>query len=45
MLHANAGAHLRSEISLLPPSHLDSTSFGGRTVDTDQLPKSTDTFV
>jgi hypothetical protein len=45
MLHANVGAHLRSEISLLPPSHLDSTSFGGRTVDTDQLPKSTDTFV
>jgi hypothetical protein len=44
-LHVNAGARLHSEISLLPPSLLDSTSFGGRTVDTNHLPKSTDTFV
>jgi hypothetical protein len=44
-LHANAGARLRSEISLLPTALLDSTSFGGRYVDTDLLPKSTNAFV
>jgi hypothetical protein len=44
-LPVNVGARIRPEISLLPPSLLDSTSFGGRTVDTDHLPKSTDTFV
>jgi hypothetical protein len=44
-LHANAGARLRSEISLLPAALLDSTSFGGRYVDTELLPKSTNAFV
>jgi hypothetical protein len=41
MLHSNAGARLRSEIALLPPTLLDSHSVGGSTVDLALLPKST----
>jgi hypothetical protein len=44
-LHANVGARLRSEISLLPAVLLDSTSFGGSSVDIGLLPKSTDAFM
>jgi hypothetical protein len=41
-LHSNAGARLRAEISLLSPSLLESTSYGGRFVESDHMPKSTD---
>jgi hypothetical protein len=40
-LHSNPGAQLRLEISLLPSSLLDHTSFGGIIVDPDHVPKST----
>jgi hypothetical protein len=39
-LHPNAGAHLRSKISLLPSLLFDCPSFGGITVDTNHVPKS-----
>lgn len=41
-LHSNAGARLRHEISLLSPSLLASTTFGGSTLDADHLHVSTD---
>jgi hypothetical protein len=41
MLHPNAGARLRSEISLLPPSLVDPAMIQGSTVDVINLPKST----
>jgi hypothetical protein len=41
MLHPNAGAHLRSEISLIPPSLVDPALIRGSTVDVTNLPKST----
>jgi hypothetical protein len=44
-LNSNAGAWLRSEISLLPSSLLDHTLFGGITVDLDHVPKSTNPTV
>jgi hypothetical protein len=41
-LHPNAGARLRSKISLLPSSLVDPMSFGGTNEVTDPVPKSTD---
>jgi hypothetical protein len=41
-LHPNAGARLRSKISLLPSSLIDPMSFGGTNEVTDPVPKSTD---
>jgi hypothetical protein len=41
MLHPNAGARPRSEISLLPPSLVDPTPIQGSAVDVTNLPKST----
>jgi hypothetical protein len=41
MLHPNADARLRSEISLLPPSLVDPALIQGSTVDVTNLPKST----
>jgi hypothetical protein len=40
-LHSIAGARLRYEISLLPSSLLDSTSYEGRSLDIGHVPKST----
>jgi hypothetical protein len=40
-LHPNAGAHLHSEISLLPPSLLESMPSGVSSMDNDHMPKST----
>jgi hypothetical protein len=40
-LHPNAGAHLRSEISLLPPSLVYPALIQGSTMDVTNLPKST----
>jgi hypothetical protein len=44
-LHSNAGAHLRSEISLLPSPLLDSTSYGDRSLDIGHVPKSIDALL
>jgi hypothetical protein len=41
-LHSNVGARLRAEISLLPPFLLESTSYGGRSMEIDHMPKSID---
>jgi hypothetical protein len=41
MLHPNAGARLRSEILLLPPSLVDPALIQGSTMDVINLPKST----
>jgi hypothetical protein len=41
-LHSNVGACLRSKTSLLPPSLLESTLYGGRSVEFGHMPKSTD---
>jgi hypothetical protein len=41
-LHSNAGARLWSKIFLLPPSLLQSTSYGGRPVESSHMPKSID---
>jgi hypothetical protein len=41
MLHPNAGARLRSEILLLPPSLVDPTLIRGSTMDVTNLSKST----
>jgi hypothetical protein len=40
-LHSNAGAHLYAEISLLPSSLLEATSYGGSSVEHGCMPKST----
>jgi hypothetical protein len=40
-LHSNTGAWLHSEISLLPSSLLESTSYGASSVDHGRMPKST----
>jgi hypothetical protein len=44
-LHPNAGARLRSKISLLPSSLFDCSSFGGITVDTYRVTKSSNPVV
>jgi hypothetical protein len=44
-LHPNAGARLRLEISLLPPSLIDPALIWGSTVDVTNLPKSTNPFM